>query len=49
MVAKGTPLDEAKQALYDEVLANFNAFLADRPRDSRSATGSARRTCIASG
>jgi N-sulfoglucosamine sulfohydrolase len=30
MVAAGTPLEEAKQALYDEVLANFNGFLADR-------------------
>ncbi len=33
MVAGGTPLDAAKQALYDEVLANFNAFLADRRAD----------------
>jgi N-sulfoglucosamine sulfohydrolase len=30
MVTGGTPLAAAKQALYDEVLANFNAFLADR-------------------
>ena len=33
MVAGGTPLEEAKQALYDEVLANFNACLADRQGD----------------
>jgi arylsulfatase A-like enzyme len=32
MVAKGMPLDQAKQSLYDQVLANFNAFLADRPQ-----------------
>jgi arylsulfatase A-like enzyme len=32
MVAKGTPIAQAKQSLYDQVLANFNAFLADRPR-----------------
>lgn len=30
MVAQGHDLDEAKQQLYDEVLANFDAFLADR-------------------
>lgn len=30
MAAAGTPLAEAKQALYDEVLANFDAFLAAR-------------------
>lgn len=30
MVQQGTPLDQAKQALYDEVLGNFDAFLADR-------------------
>lgn len=33
MVAQGTPLDQAKQALYDEVLGNFDAFLADRQPD----------------
>jgi N-sulfoglucosamine sulfohydrolase len=31
MVADGTPLEAAKNKLYDEVLANFNAFLGDRP------------------
>jgi arylsulfatase A-like enzyme len=30
MVAAGKPLAEAKQVLYDEVLGNFDAFLADR-------------------
>ena len=30
MVAEGTPVEAAKKKLYDEVLANFNAFLADR-------------------
>lgn len=30
MVAQGRPLEAAKKTLYDEVLANFNAFLADR-------------------
>ncbi len=30
MVEAGKPIDAAKQELYDEVLANFNAFLADR-------------------
>lgn len=30
-VAAGTPLAAAKQALYDEVRANFEAFLAARP------------------
>jgi arylsulfatase A-like enzyme len=30
MVADGRPVEAAKQTLYDEVLANFNAFLADR-------------------
>jgi N-sulfoglucosamine sulfohydrolase len=30
MVAEGMALEAAKQALYDEVSANFNAFLADR-------------------
>lgn len=30
MVAEGQPLDQAKQSLYDEVLGNFDAFLADR-------------------
>ncbi len=33
MVADGTGLDAAKQVLYDEVLKNFNAFLADRKGD----------------
>lgn len=33
MVAEGRPIDEAKQALYDEVLDNFKAFLAERPAD----------------
>ena len=33
MVRSGTPLEEAKQSLYDEVLANFDAFLADRKAD----------------
>ena len=33
MVAEGTPLAAAKQTLYDEVLANFNAFLAGRQAD----------------
>lgn len=32
-VAQGTAAEAAKQALYDEVLANFNAFLAARPAD----------------
>ena len=50
MVAQGTPLDQAKGALYDEVLANFNADACRSRRPKRrSATGSARRTCIASG
>lgn len=30
MVAQGRPLEAAKQALYDEVRGNFDAFLADR-------------------
>lgn len=30
MVAKGKPLEEAKQELYNEVHKNFDAFLADR-------------------
>ncbi len=30
MVAEGTPVEAAKKKLYDEVLANFNAFLGDR-------------------
>lgn len=30
MVAKGQPLDQAKEELYAEVVANFDAFLADR-------------------
>jgi arylsulfatase A-like enzyme len=33
MVAAGTPLEAAKQALYDEVLKNFNACLAARKPD----------------
>jgi N-sulfoglucosamine sulfohydrolase len=35
MVAKGTPLVQAKQTLYDQVLANFNAFLSDRPPEAQ--------------
>jgi arylsulfatase A-like enzyme len=34
MLAQGRPLAEAKQTLYDEVLANFNAFLSDRSPDT---------------
>ena len=49
MVADGTPLEAAKQALYDEVGKNFDDFLDARRRTSRSASGSARPTCIASG
>jgi len=30
LVAKGKPIEAAKQELYDEVMGNFNAFLADR-------------------
>lgn len=30
MVAVGKPVEAAKQPLYDEVLGNFNAFLAER-------------------
>jgi arylsulfatase A-like enzyme len=30
MVAEGTPVETAKRSLYDEVLANFNDFLANR-------------------
>lgn len=33
MVAKGTPLEAAKKAMYDEVRANFDLFLADRKAD----------------
>jgi arylsulfatase A-like enzyme len=33
MVADGQDLASAKQELYDEVLANFDAFLKDRPQD----------------
>jgi N-sulfoglucosamine sulfohydrolase len=33
MVADGKPVGEAKQVLYDEVLGNFRAFLADRQAD----------------
>jgi len=32
-VAAGKPVEAAKQMLYDQVLANFNAFLADRKPD----------------
>jgi arylsulfatase A-like enzyme len=31
LVSQGASLDRAKQKLYDQVLANFDAFLADRP------------------
>lgn len=34
LVAKGKPLEAAKQALYDEVAANFDAFLKARPKDT---------------
>jgi arylsulfatase A-like enzyme len=34
MMAQGTPLDRAKRALYEEVLANFNAMLADRKAET---------------
>jgi len=33
MVADGLPLEQAKQALYDEVVGNFDDFLADRQPD----------------
>lgn len=33
MVAKGKPVEDAKQVLYDEVAANFDDFLADRKPD----------------
>jgi N-sulfoglucosamine sulfohydrolase len=33
MIAEGQSRDAAKQKLYDEVLGNFNAFLADRKSD----------------
>lgn len=33
LVAAGTPVEEAKQALYDEVAKNFDAFLAARKPD----------------
>ncbi len=33
MVTEGRSTDAAKQSLYDEVLGNFNAFLAARPAD----------------
>ncbi len=33
MIESGTPIDEAKQTLYDEVLQNFDDFLADREGD----------------
>ena len=33
MVADGQNMESAKQKLYDEVLANFDAFLKDRERD----------------
>lgn len=32
-VAAGKTVDDAKQVLYDQVLGNFNAFLADRKPD----------------
>ncbi len=33
MVAEGKPIEAAKQVLYDEVLGNFDAFLAARQAD----------------
>ena len=33
MIAKGTPVEEAKQAIYDEVAGNFASFLKDRKPD----------------
>ncbi len=33
MVAEGTEIEAAKKVLYDEVAANFDAFLADRQKD----------------
>lgn len=33
LVAEGQTVEQAKQVLYDEVLGNFRAFLADRPAD----------------
>lgn len=33
MVADGLPLEQAKQTLYDEVVGNFDDFLADRQPD----------------
>ena len=49
-VAGGKPLEAAKRDLVDEVQGNFDAFLkAATPKDSRSASGSARRTSTASG
>lgn len=33
-IAAGTPLTAAKQKIYDEVTANFDAFLAARPKES---------------
>lgn len=33
LVEEGVSTEQAKQVLYDEVLANFDAFLADRPPD----------------
>jgi N-sulfoglucosamine sulfohydrolase len=34
MVKAGTPMDEAKQALYKEIEANFDQFVAERPKDT---------------
>jgi arylsulfatase A-like enzyme len=34
MIAQGQPVEEAKQALVDEVRLNFAAFLAARPEDA---------------
>jgi N-sulfoglucosamine sulfohydrolase len=33
MVADGMPLDQAKQSIYDEVIGNFDDFLAERQPD----------------
>lgn len=34
LVAEGTALDAAKNAMYDEVRGNFDSFLAARPKDA---------------
>ncbi len=34
MVSDGTPIDTAKQKLYDEVIQNFDAFLGNRKADA---------------